>query len=642
MNYSLNNQPEHTPIKVLNPAPKNAVDSYRFSDQRIVQHLETAAANAPTIDQLLANLGQVISSQSECLGLWAIQINENGDFGSAHYLLTDEPNDGGKALWTVVQDHASEMMKRVARTRQICSSPLRSKSETELVAAPVCIGIDSDPIPVSLIIIGCFRAESQSVLRLQWLTGMVSQAIGRWYQHKNLLHQETKARSLNDTIGLVHSLDQTSSLMEASMVVANYIRRVCQVDQVAISFCQNPDNPETAQLTTVSDVEQIDLHCESNKLVAAACNQTLFEQQEIIFPDENAPHTPAMLTLEKYCRANAFESCINLPLKTSDGRTLGSILVAGSHEKISSESFQSYVNQMISMVAGHLDVVKRANRNLRDIAKANWAKIRQANLTKVCLIGFVCCLGLLAIPLPYRVGCDCEIQPVMRRFVASPHDGILEKTFVESGDLVEANQIVAHLDGRQLRIELSALRAEHEGAKKRCDSARAKRDIALSQIAKSEMKRHGARIELIEQQLLNLEVRSIIAGIVVSGDLEKVEGAPLEMGQTLFEIAPLDEMVAEIGIPESEIQYVKPGMSVAIKLNAFPFETWTGTIKQIDPRTEIIQDETVFIAQVRLPNTSNQLRPGMQGSAKIKTKSASLGWNLFHQPWESVRYWLIW
>ena len=186
------------------------------------------------------------------------------------------------------------------------------------------------------------------------------------------------------------------------------------------------------------------------------------------------------------------------------------------------------------------------------------------------------------------------------------------------------------------------LRAEIDGAKKRGDSARAKGDIALSQIAKSEMKRHGAKAMILQQQLENLEVRSTIAGIVVSGDLEKVEGAPLEMGQTLFEIAPLEEMVAEIGIPESEIQYIEPGMEVAIKLNAFPFETWTGTVIQIHPRTEIIEDESVFVAQVKLSNEDGKLRPGMKGSAKIKSNSAPLGWNLFHQPWESVRYWLIW
>jgi multidrug efflux pump subunit AcrA (membrane-fusion protein) len=251
-------------------------------------------------------------------------------------------------------------------------------------------------------------------------------------------------------------------------------------------------------------------------------------------------------------------------------------------------------------------------------------------------------IAVLLIPLTYRVNCECELQPVFRRFVAAPHDGILEKTLVKSGDTIAVDQVIALLDGRKLRIELSGIRANYDGAKKRRESALALGNIAESQIASSEMNRFQSKIEILEQQLTQLEVRSPIHGLVLNGDLEKAEGAPLEMGQTLFEIAPLTEMVAEISIPESEIQYVKSGMPVTFKLNAFPLETWSGKIEHIHPCTEIVDTQSVFVARVRLPNAHNQFRPGMQGSAKIKTKKATLGWNLFHQGWESLRYWTIW
>ena len=110
--------------------------------------------------------------------------------------------------------------------------------------------------------------------------------------------------------------------------------------------------------------------------------------------------------------------------------------------------------------------------------------------------------------------------------------------------------MIALLDGRKLRIELSGIRANYDGAKKRRESALALGNIAESQIASSEMNRFQSKIEILEQQLTQLEVRSPIHGLVLNGDLEKAEGAPLEMGQTLFEIAPLTEMVAEIRIPE--------------------------------------------------------------------------------------------
>jgi multidrug resistance efflux pump len=207
---------------------------------------------------------------------------------------------------------------------------------------------------------------------------------------------------------------------------------------------------------------------------------------------------------------------------------------------------------------------------------------------------------------------------------------------------LQADQLIASLDGRKLRIELSGIRADYDGAKKRRESALALGNIAESQIALSEMNRFLSKIDILKQQLTQLEVRSPINGLVLTGDLEKAEGAPLEMGQTLFEIAPLNEMVAEINIPESEIQYVTSGMPVVFKLNAFPLETWIGKVEHIHPCTEIVDNQSVFIAKVHLPNTHNQFRPGMQGSAKIETERAPLGWNLFHRGWESIRYWTVW
>lgn len=638
-NQTPQSQLGRTPINVFNEnhtgrASNPQTSTYRFTDQRLIQHFELAIANSPTLDALLANVTRVVSDQGDCLGLWVCQANEVGEFGSPHVLSQPE----GEALWTVVQDHAGEMIERVARTRQICSSPLRSDTESSLVVAPISPDVEQQK-PIQLILIGCFSSLKQSVLRQQWLVGLVAQTISRWHELRLLKVQETKNRSLTDTIGLMHALDQSNGIEEAAVVIVNQLRRLCQTDQVAIGIC---DRPKRSKLVAISDVEQIDLHSESIKITANACNQSVVRGNTIIFPNPDGEPCAELLAMEKFCKSNGFEACLNIPLKTQQGRVLGAILVGTNSKQISSEGFQDYLTRIVSLTAGHLDVVMRANQTVTSLAKRRWAKIGSSNVSKVLIGLLIVVIGIMCIPLPYRINCDSEIQPVMRRFIAAPHDGILEKTFVENGDLVEKNQLVALLDGRQKRIELSGLRAEFDGARKRRDSALAQGEIAKSQIARSEMKRHQARITILEQQLGHLEVRSPIAGIVVNGDLEKVEGAPLEMGQTLFEVAPLDDMLADVGIPESEIKYARPGMPVAIKLNAFPFKTWEGVIDHVQPRTEIIDDESVFIAQVKLPNVENQLRPGMNGSAKITSDKASLGWNLFHRPWESVRYWMIW
>ena len=42
---------------------------------------------------------------------------------------------------------------------------------------------------------------------------------------------------------------------------------------------------------------------------------------------------------------------------------------------------------------------------------------------------------MMLVPVRYKVWCSCQVQPVVRRFVAAPYDGKLEKTFVEPGDV---------------------------------------------------------------------------------------------------------------------------------------------------------------------------------------------------------------
>ena len=58
--------------------------------------------------------------------------------------------------------------------------------------------------------------------------------------------------------------------------------------------------------------------------------------------------------------------------------------------------------------------------------------------------------------------------------------------------------------------------------------------------------------------------------MVLSGDLKRVEGMPVTIGQNLFEIAPLDEMVFEIAVPERDYAHVNIGRPLTIVLDTYP------------------------------------------------------------------------
>jgi multidrug efflux pump subunit AcrA (membrane-fusion protein) len=153
------------------------------------------------------------------------------------------------------------------------------------------------------------------------------------------------------------------------------------------------------------------------------------------------------------------------------------------------------------------------------------------------------------------------------------------------------------------------------------------------------MQRIDLQIQLLRHRENNLEIRSPISGVVTSGDLQRAQGAPLTLGQTLFEVAPLNAMVVELAIPQDEIRFVEDGTPVNVQLDSFGSETWRLTVERVRPRAELRDQQNVFVGTAFLANENGQLRPGMQGRARLLGVKRPVGWILFHKPWEALRTW---
>jgi multidrug resistance efflux pump len=198
------------------------------------------------------------------------------------------------------------------------------------------------------------------------------------------------------------------------------------------------------------------------------------------------------------------------------------------------------------------------------------------------------------------------------------------------------------MDGREIRWELAGLIADQSRAAKNRDVNMAENKIAVSQMDTLEMQVLQVKRGLLADRADHLDIRSPIDGVVVSGDLKRAEGAPVGVGQALYEIAPLDHMVAEIAIPDEEISHARPAQSVTISLDAYSNTTWTAKLASIQPRSESHDNDNVFIAEVSLDNSDRTLRPGMKGWAKIVTETHCLAWIMFHKPWNRVAGWFGW
>lgn len=624
---NLENARPHRPMKSVVNTQMDPAQEVIFRSEPLCQDINVAVLSAKSFEELLHQLSRIILRNSDCLALWFSQPESES---SDPIAIVDKDED---VLGQLELSNIQQLAQAAAKQRELVYHQSTVLESIQFVSVPLSIDDTRG------VVTGCFSTDQQANLRHHWLMTMVGQAIQNWNKGCTLAQSEIKLNSLNDTMLLVKLLDSTETIGASGRAVVNHIRRLAGTEQVA--FVHVDRQNKLGRLVAVSDVEQVDETSPVNQAILAVCQNAIAENAPVVYPAQDADGEVPK-TLEQYCRVSRLNACIGLPLAGKDGEIIGALLVAGEPEQLCQAKLVEYLQLVSNLVAGHLGMVLKANEGIFQRAKSKLlCSLKNDLARKVAMIVGLAALAML-VPLPYQVGCECQLEPVVRRFVAAPYDGILEKTFAETGEIVEANQLLARMDGRTLRIELAGVQAEFDAAKKRRDSALATQDIAQSHIARSEMQRHQSQIELLNRRLENLEVKSPIEGIVVSGDLEKAEGAPLETGQTLFEVGPLDQMVAEILIPESEIRFVEAGQKVKIKLNAYPFRTFHGTVKHIHTRSEIVSDENVFVAEVVMDNEKGRLKPGMAGTAKINSGFYPLGWNLFHNAWEKVRYWTVW
>lgn len=254
------------------------------------------------------------------------------------------------------------------------------------------------------------------------------------------------------------------------------------------------------------------------------------------------------------------------------------------------------------------------------------------------LVTFI--LILLSLwPVSYRVRCTTVVRPKLSRIVAAPFDATLEATHVQPGDAVKAGDVLLTLDGRPLRLELETIEAQIAQVAKEYDMAMVAGRVAESQQAKLRMRELNRQRELLVSRLRRLSVTSPIDGIIVHGDLNRSIGAPLETGQAVLEVAPLDQMIVELEIPEYEIGYVDNGTTARVRLTAANDEIQR-PIDVVYPSAELRDDQNVFVAHLIVDNADGVLRPGMRGDAIVYGPVRPWLWSLARTGWEKTLWWI--
>jgi len=315
----------------------------------------------------------------------------------------------------------------------------------------------------------------------------------------------------------------------------------------------------------------------------------------------------------------------------------GGWLFLWNDEPAGREETQRLLRAMEPVVAGQIGLWAQGKGIPGAGAVKRFWRKATATQRKAVLIAASALAAILLAPIPIPVAAPCELEPAIRRTVSAPFDGVLRQVLVEPGQTVEPGQILAEFDDREIRWELAEVAAKQARAEKQADSAESQGKIAEARMARLEAAGFQETAKVLQHRQAYLQVKAPIAGRVLKGDLEGSIGSRLRMGDSLFEIGPLDSMRVEIAVPEAEIGLVREGTAADFKFEALAGKSWDAKLSMVSPRSELRDGANVFICEAVIPNPDQVLRPGSQGRAKLSGPWRPVIWTMARPAWHWLR-----
>jgi RND family efflux transporter MFP subunit len=243
---------------------------------------------------------------------------------------------------------------------------------------------------------------------------------------------------------------------------------------------------------------------------------------------------------------------------------------------------------------------------------------------------------LILVPWPMRVSTDATVVPAQRRTVSAFDGGVVQRIFVHEGDLVQAGQVLAQLDSSDDQVKLAEADAALAQSRRELAEAEFRNDPSAAGQAKIRGEMHQAQVELEQQRISQAQLRSPIAGMVITPKVQDKTGSMVKPGETFCEVVVQDHMAAEMSVPENDLALVQPGKKVVLKLNAYPTTTFDGEVDRIGAQTKAEAGDQYFIVRAIFANPNGLARTGMVGRGRIR---ASGGW--FQSGWYPIGYTLL-
>ena len=583
-------------------------------------YLDLLVAGVRGATQALLLLGPADRGPYELVGLWP-----NGTEPSAELRLGAE--------------HALAQRKGLVGGAASKGGQARRGARPSMVAQPVeihgrihgVVVLELSPRP---------EAELRQLLhQIRWATGWIDSLLQR---HGGAPEISARAR-FEAVLQLLSSALDGEDFQRAATAFVTELATVLHCERVCLAF----EHKRRMRVAAISHSANPDTRANLVRAVEAAMEEAFDQRASVVYPACEGVEGSGVYAHHDLMREYGATSVCTV-LFAGEGEHHGALTLerneAAPFDQVSLELCEAaaeFAGPILSLKRRH---DRPPQKKLLDALGDGYRKLVGPRYTagKLAAGGLALLLLLLLVVRgDYRVTADALLEPSVLRAAVAPFAGYVAQAPVRAGDGVMAGDLLGAVDDRDMQLERVKWESEREQLLKQYRQALAERNAPQSEIASASLEEAEAELQRIVEQLSRTALHAPFDGIVVSGDLSQRLGAPVERGEVLFEVAPLDAYRLILQVDERDIAEVAPGQLGQIKFSSLPNASYPFEVGMVTPVAVSEEGRNYFRVEARLEEPDARLRPAIEGVSKIEIDRRSLAWIWTHEAIDWLRL-LLW
>ena len=251
------------------------------------------------------------------------------------------------------------------------------------------------------------------------------------------------------------------------------------------------------------------------------------------------------------------------------------------------------------------------------------------------------------------VGATGTLQAVTTVTVGTQVSGIVQEMYADFNSIVKKGQVIARLDPSILQTQVETAQANLVNANANLERQKVVLADAQSKLTRAKelanrqlinkvdlenaevtAKQAEAQLKSTQSQIVQAEaavnkakvdldhtvITAPIDGIVIKRSVDKGQTVAASMSAPeLFIIAAdLTQMQVNANIDESDVGRIRPNEAVTFRVDAYPTETFHGTVRQVRLNPTTVQNVVTYSTVIDVPNPDYRLTPGMTANVVIE------------------------